>query len=73
MQSKVQALAGIVQHFPVPGAQQVLDSASHMGINAVVQHDDLIERVLSLNGSTKFLKGPTTLLCVESDIRALEC
>lgn len=38
--SKVQALAGIVEHLPVHEAQQVLDSAGHMGTNTFVQHVD---------------------------------
>jgi hypothetical protein len=52
------------------------DSAAHMWSGTVIQYDDTPCNhvgMLSLVGNTKVSKNSTMMLCIDGDVRFLEC
>lgn len=73
-QWQVCAVFGMVQHLPVHGAQNAVDSTGHMGTGVVMQYDGTFSeptRMLSSDDSTKVSEGSTLVLCVGGDVRIL--
>jgi hypothetical protein len=76
--SETMALTGLgyTEDGPAPGLQCILHNAGQMGMMIVIQYSDTpheYTKIISSDGNVKVSEDSTLKLCIDADVKMLEC